>query len=183
MRNASNENLREDDDECIFYPVEFTSPEEKLFQAFTMYKHVDKKIKPVSTTFSPDHEVRRTIPEDPLLTLPKLTETLPEFQTTARITQEPMNLLEINNKGYLSKEEEKLFKHMIVLNQDALAFEDSEQGMFKDSYFSPYKIPTVPHMPWEYKNMTILPGLLTKVIEVLKLKVEAGVYEPCQSSS
>jgi hypothetical protein len=32
----------------------------------TMYKRVDKKIRPVSTTFSPEYEVRRCIPEDPM---------------------------------------------------------------------------------------------------------------------
>ena len=68
------------------------------------------------------------------------------------------------------------------LNQHALAFEDSERGTFKDEYFSPYKIATVPHVPWEYKNIPIPPGILQKVIDVLKLKMEAGVYEMCQSS-
>jgi hypothetical protein len=66
----------------------------------------------------------------------------------------------------------------MILNEEALAFEDSERGTFKDSYFSPYKIPMVPHTPWEYKNIPIPPGILSKVIEVLKLKMEAGVYEP-----
>jgi hypothetical protein len=61
-------------------------------------------------------------------------------------------------------------------------FEDSERGTFHDDYFSPYKIATVPHVPWEYKNIPIPPGILHKVIEVLKLKMEAGVYEMCQSS-
>jgi hypothetical protein len=58
IRSIDDESLLEEDDECIFYPVELTSTEGKLFQAFTMYKRVDKKIKPVSTTFSPDYEVR-----------------------------------------------------------------------------------------------------------------------------
>jgi hypothetical protein len=68
------------------------------------------------------------------------------------------------------------------LNQQALAFEDSERGTFKDEYFSPYKIATVPHVPWEYKNIPIPPGILQKVIDILKLKMEAGVYEMHQSS-
>jgi hypothetical protein len=147
-----------------------------------MYKRVDKKIKPVSTTFSPDYEIRRTIPEDPLKTLQELPTHPPDFQPSQRLTKECLELLELNNQGYLSAEEEKLFAHIMYLNQEALAFEDAEHGTFKDSYFSPYKIPMVPHTPWEYKNMPIPPGLLTKVIEVLKLKMDAGVYEPCQSS-
>jgi hypothetical protein len=43
-------------------------------------------------------------------------------------------------------------------------------------------MPTVPHTPWEYKNIPIPPGIKDKVIEVLKDKMAAGVYEPSQSS-
>ncbi|KIJ58680.1 hypothetical protein HYDPIDRAFT_102197, partial [Hydnomerulius pinastri MD-312] len=32
------------------------------------------------------------------------------------------------------------------------------------------------------KNIPIPPGILTQVIEVLKLKIQAGVYELCQSA-
>ena len=57
-----------------------------------------------------------------------------------------------------------------------------ERETLKESYFSPYIIPTIPHLPWEYKNIPIPPGLLPKVLEVLKLKIAAGVYEQSQSS-
>jgi hypothetical protein len=146
------------------------------------YKRVDKKIKPVSTTFSPDYEVKRCIPEDPLLTLPVLESRPPVFQPSEKLNETRLKMLEINKDGFLSKEEEQLFVRVMELNQKALAFEDSERGTFRDDYFSPYKIATVPHVPWEYKNIPIPPGILHKVIEVLKLKMEAGVYEMCQSS-
>jgi hypothetical protein len=81
-----------------------------------------------------------------------------------------LKTLEINKDGFLSKEEEQLFVRVMELNQKALAFEDSERGTFRDDYFSPYKIATVPHVPWEYKNIPIPPGILHKVIEVLKIK-------------
>jgi hypothetical protein len=70
----------------------------------------------------------------------------------------------------------------MVLNEDAIAFEDTERGTLKDSYFSPYIVPTVPHIPWEYKNIPIPPGLRNQVMDVLRLKIEAGVYEQSQSS-
>ena len=41
---------------------------------------------------------------------------------------------------------------------------------------------TIPHTPWEYKNIPIPPGIRYKVIELLKEKMAAGVYEPTQSS-
>jgi hypothetical protein len=40
-----------------------------------------------------------------------------------------------------------LFEHFMKLNEDAIAFEDIEQGTLKKSYFSPYIIPTVSHTP------------------------------------
>jgi hypothetical protein len=176
---SADERYFEGDDAFIFYPLDIKTSEGNTQQAFTMYKRVDKKIRPVSTTFSPDYEIRRTIPEDPLKSLEELPVCPPMFEPSARLTNERLQLLELNTDGYLTDEEEKLFAHIMKLNQDALAFEDAERGTFKDSYFSPYKIPTIPHTPWEYKNMPIPPGLLTKVIEVLKLKMDAGVYEPC----
>lgn len=178
----SDRRFLEKDDLCLFYPVDVRTKSGGSYQAFTMYKRVDRKIKPVSTTFSPDYEVKRKIPEDPLLTLSPLPTHPPEFQPTQRLTKERLKTLDLNPDGFLSAEEEKLFAHIMRENELALAFEDIERGTFKDSYFSPYKISTVPHTPWEHKNIPIPPGILSKVIEVLKLKMDAGVYEPCQSS-
>jgi hypothetical protein len=68
------------------------------------------------------------------------------------------------------------------LNQLSIAFEEDERGTLKESYFSPYIIPTIAHAPWEYKNIPIPPGIRDKVIELLKHKINAGVYEPSQSA-
>ncbi len=149
---------------------------------FTAYKRVDKKIHPISMQLPPDCEVIRRIPKDPLLTLPPLTSRPPEFTPTAKITQERMKELNVNATGFLWPEEEKLFKHVMKLNENGIAFEDVERGTLKESYFSPYIIPTVPHSPWEYRNIPIPPGIMQKVLDVLKLKMEAGVYEQSQSS-
>jgi hypothetical protein len=52
----------------------------------------------------------------------------------------------------------------------------------KKEYFSDYIMPIIPHTPWEFKNIPIPPRIRNKVIEMLKSKIEAGVYEPSQSS-
>jgi hypothetical protein len=52
----------------------------------------------------------------------------------------------------------------------------------KKEYFSDYIMPIVPHTSWEFKNIPIPPEMRNKVIEMLKSKIEAGVYEPSQSS-
>jgi deoxyribodipyrimidine photolyase len=48
----------EEDDAYIFYPVEVSKKDGAMYQAFTMYKRVDKKVRPVSTTFSPNYAIR-----------------------------------------------------------------------------------------------------------------------------
>ena len=87
--------------------------------------------------------------------------------------------LNINATEFLWPEEGKLFQHMMKINETGIAFEDIERGTLKESYFSPYIIPTIPHLPWEYQNISILKGLLPRVLE---LKMAADVYEYSQSS-
>jgi hypothetical protein len=106
----------------------------------------------------------------------------PDFTPTRKTTAERLAQLEINQSGFLSIEEAKLFAYIMVQNEEALAYEDVERGTFHEEYFSPYIIPTIPHVPWEYKNIPIPPGLLKSLMEVLQLKIDAGVYEPSESS-
>ena len=169
----------EDDDLWIYEPD--SAIENKL--VFGVYKPVDKKVRPVPTTFPKECQVTRQIPEDPMLTLPPLPHHPPIFSPTPKISVERMKILNVNAKGFLWPEEEKLFQHIMVLNEDGIAFEDIERGTLKDSYFSPYIIPTVPHTPWQHRNRPVPPGIADEVIKVLKLKMDAGVYEHSQSSS
>ena len=151
-------------------------------KSFTAYKRVDKKITPVPGTFPEIARVVRRFPQDPLLSLPTLPVHPPDFIPTERITEDRLEILKVNNKGFLWPEEERLFTHVMVLNQNAIGFVDTERGTLKESYFSPYIMPTVPHIPWAFKNIPIPPGIREQVMDVLKRKIDAGVYEPSQSS-
>ncbi|KAA1478916.1 hypothetical protein DENSPDRAFT_757084, partial [Dentipellis sp. KUC8613] len=126
-------------------------------QALTAYKRVDKKIKPIAGTFPEAARVTRRIPGDPLRTLSVLSPHPTDFTPTAKISAERLEMLDINPDNFLWPEEEKLFMNVMCLNEDALAFEETDRGTFKESYFSPYIIPTVPHVPWAYKNIPIPP--------------------------
>ncbi|SJL18083.1 uncharacterized protein ARMOST_21655 [Armillaria ostoyae] len=90
--------------------------------------------------------------------------------------------LNVNQDNFLWPEEEKLFKHILVLNKQTLPYEEKDRGTFSREYFSDYIMPVVPHTPWEFKNIPIPPGIRQKVIEFLKSKIDAGVYEASQSS-
>src|SRR6202000_1768901 len=101
---------------------------------------------------------------------------------TTKITQERMDSLDISKEGFLWPKEEKLVKHVLKLNKDALAFVESERGTLRDDYFTPYIMPTIPHKPWVYGNIRIPPGIKQQVIALLRDKLSAGVYETSQSS-
>jgi hypothetical protein len=68
------------------------------------------------------------------------------------------------------------------LNEKTLAFEETDRGTLREDYFSPYIMATIPHSAWEERNIPIPPGIKDKVIELLKHKMDAGVYEHCQSA-
>ncbi|KAI0809289.1 hypothetical protein BC629DRAFT_1282289, partial [Irpex lacteus] len=152
-----------------------------------MYKRVDRKVKPVPAVFPEDARVIRKFPEDPSAGAPVLSFIPfypPEFEPDpgGRLTREHLDEMNINSDGFLWPEEEKLMVHVLKLNQYHFVFEDSQRGSFREDYFSPYIIPVVPHIPWAFSNIPIPPGIKDKVIELLKEKIEAGVYEPSQSS-
>jgi hypothetical protein len=92
-----------------------------------------------------------------------------------------MKELGVNHNNLLWPEEER-FQQVIQLNEATLPYEEKDRGTLKKEYFSDYIMPIVPHTPWEFKNIPIPPGIRNKVIEMLKSKIEAGIYEPSQSS-
>ncbi len=140
--------FEEDDEiETILVPDNFGTNDEDIALSLTAYKRVDKKIKPVSTTFPEEARVRRQLPFDPLETLMPLSKRPPKFVPTPHITKEQLETLNINPDNFLSKEEEKLFIQVMMNNEEALAFIDKERGTLKESYFSPYIMPVVPHTP------------------------------------
>ncbi|OSC96262.1 hypothetical protein PYCCODRAFT_1379499, partial [Trametes coccinea BRFM310] len=136
------------------------SREEDLrYQVLGVYKPVDRRVKPVPGVFPEDARVLRQFPEDPLATLVPLDPNPPVFEPTAKLTKERMDGLQINSDGFLWPEEEKLFQHIFRLNEKVLAFEEGDRGTFREDYFSPYIIPTIPHVPWMDKNIPIPPGI------------------------
>ncbi|EIN03401.1 hypothetical protein PUNSTDRAFT_78219, partial [Punctularia strigosozonata HHB-11173 SS5] len=147
-----------------------------------MYKTVDKRVRPVPGVYPEDARVERRLPEDPLISLPMLSPNPPDFEPTRKLTKERIEIMKINIDKFLWPEEEKLFLHIIKLNEKALAFEDAERGTFRDDYFTPFIYPTIDHKPWEQSNIPIPPGHREEVIKILKDKIAAGVYEPSQAS-
>lgn len=146
------------------------------------YKKVANRIKPVATTLPEQFRIVRRIPCDPLESMPMLPYHPPEFTPGARYTDERMKSMNINTDGFLWPEEEKLVHHLIKLQERGFAWEEEEKGSFSSDYFDPITIPTIEHIPWAFRNIPIPPGIYNRVIEIVKSKIAAGIYEPSSSS-
>lgn len=68
------------------------------------------------------------------------------------------------------------------MHEDAFAWNEMEKGSFRDEWFDPIVIPVIEHVPWAFKNIPIPAGIRDRVIQIIKEKTEAGVYEPTNSS-
>jgi hypothetical protein len=101
-------------DDVILLSGSATDLEIGIAQAFTAYKKVDRKVKPVPGTFPQEALVRRSFPHDPLEGLPMLSKNPPEFIPTQHITAERYKQMNINSEGFMRPEEEKLFAQVLL---------------------------------------------------------------------
>src|SRR6202167_962660 len=135
--------------------------------SFPAYKPVDRRVRPISGAFPQEALVRQTFSHNPLGGLPSLSKNPLEFSPTRKISAERLKLINVNSAGFLWPEEEKLFAQVMVLNEAALAFEETDQGTLHKDYFSSNVIPTIPHTAWEERNIPISPGIKKNAIDFL----------------
>jgi hypothetical protein len=146
------------------------------------YKKVANRTLPIKGTLPEEfRQVRRHHP-DPLGGLPELPIHPPEFTPGLRYTQERHEALKVNPTGFLWPDEEKLAHFTVKVHEDAFAWVETEKGRLKDEWFDPILIPTIEHIPWVMKNIPIPPGIYDRVVEIIRDKMAAGVYEPSNSS-
>jgi len=90
--------------------------------------------------------------------------------------------MNVNQKQFLWLEEEKLIHYLIKLQEFAFAWTEDKKGKFLSDYFDPVVIPTVKYIPWSLKNIPIPPGIFSCVVEIIKGKLVAEIYELSNSS-
>jgi hypothetical protein len=76
----------------------------------------------------------------------------------------------------------KLFKHVIVLRQKAIAFSEEEREILKHEYGRPYKIPVIAHQPWQQRPIPIPKAIVGNFIELVWRRIQTGLYEQSTSS-
>lgn len=150
--------------------------------SYAKYKPVHLKTKPVYAELPDIYRIKREIKGDPLKDMPPLNPHPPEFKPKGRYTQERMEMIDKKHVMDLWPEERKLLHDVIANQNEAFAFDDSEGGRFRSDFFPPVFVPTIEHKPWVLKNIPIPPGLYDEICRIVKSKIDAGVYEPSNSS-
>jgi len=84
--------------------------------------------------------------------------------------------------GFLWPEKRKLMHWLVAEQNEAFAWDDTEQGKFKKEFFPPVEIPTVAHILWVEKLFRIPPAIYEEICKMIKRKIDAGVYKPSNSS-
>ena len=102
----------------------------------------------------------------------------PDFQPTSRYTAECHNIIDkAHSEEFLWHEERRLMHHFMSEQNQGFAWNDSEQGHFREDFFPPIIMPVVKHKPWVIRNMLIPPGLFDEICRLIRTKITAGVYE------
>ena len=146
------------------------------------YKPVAVKVRPILAELPDKYRIVRNIIGDPLASMPVLDPHPIAFKPCGRYTLERKEIIDKNNPGFLLDEERKLLHHFMMLHQDAFAWNDTERGHFREDFFPPIEMPVVPHIPWVQKNIPIPPGIYDEVCRTIRCKIDAGVFEPSNSS-
>lgn len=153
-----------------------------LLKTTKKYKPVALKTKPILGELPDKFRIIRDIKGDPLAGLPALDPNPPKFAPVGRYTQERKDLFDKANPGFLWPAERDLLHHFMMLHQDGFAWNDSERGHFREDFFPPVEMPVIPHKPWVQRNIPIPPGIFDNVCKLIKQKIDAGVFEPSNSS-
>lgn len=146
------------------------------------YKPVAKKTKPISTALPEKFHIVRNIIGDPLENMPALDPNPPPFKPTGRYTEERRAALDASHPDFLQPAERDLMHDFMCKQEAGFAWTDNEHGYFRKDFFPPVEIPTVPHVPWVEKNIPIPPGIYNEVCAIIRRKLDAGTYEPSNSS-
>jgi hypothetical protein len=147
------------------------------------YKGVAKKVRPVNQQMPQDLNPpleRPPLSRDPYKS--PLTPFPPEFTETRRITAERLEAVNFGPPGWLTNEELKLLKHVIVIREKAVAFVEEERGILKHKYGKTYKIPVIEHKPWQQRPIPIPNAIRNDFIELVRKRIRTGLYEQSTSS-
>ena len=147
------------------------------------YKPVAKRTHPVMAELPEKYRIIRNIVGDPLADMPQLNPNPPPFTPTGRYTMENKAIIDKAHPGdFLWPAERELMHHFMCLQNLGFAWNDSQRGNFRTDFFPPVRMPVVEHKPWVLRNIPIPPGIYNELCDLIRIKLQAGVYEPSNSA-
>ncbi len=147
------------------------------------YKPVALKVRPVYGELPERYRIKREILGNPLDGMPELPVRPTEYVPVVRYEQERKDFIDQAHPGTFMLPQERLLMHnMLVMQKEALAWNDNERGSLRHDFFPPIEIPTVEHKVWVEKSIPIPRGQLEEFCKIIKQKIDAGVYEPSNAS-
>ena len=140
----------------------------------TMYKTVDKKVKPQAAQLPEDAETRmQKASQEPRLRV---------LQNIGHVfTDETKPKLNVNPDGLLTKIEEQVFRDELYKRGKAFAFTKEEIGCVDPAVVTPLVAFTVPHTPWNYRPLSINRAHHEPLLALLQDRIRMKVLVP-QSS-
>jgi hypothetical protein len=146
------------------------------------YKPVAQKVRPIVGKLPDKFCIHCNIIRDPLANIPTLDPNLPPFKPTGRYMQECKEKLDkIHDSDFLWDSKCDLLHDFMCKQNEGFTWDDTEHGCFHTDFFPPVDFPVLEHIPWVEKNIPIPPGLF-EVCRIVCTKLDAGVYEPSNSS-
>ncbi|PLW57900.1 hypothetical protein PCANC_01042 [Puccinia coronata f. sp. avenae] len=147
------------------------------------YKPVARKIRPVNVPMPQglNPPLRRPpLSRDPYQGLAR--SLVGPFSPKGRVTQERLSVVNFGPDGWLSPDELNLIKNILAERNEAIAFNEGERGLLKESYGLPYIIPVVEHEPWQKRKIPIPAAKLEEYTTLIRERVRTGLYEQSTSS-
>jgi hypothetical protein len=82
--------------------------------------------------------------------------------------------------GFLSDAERQLFVDILFEYEGAVAFDNSEIGLFNPAIEPPIEIRTVPHDPWQQTSLRLPKAMQNLANEIIQKNLAEGNYEYSQ---
>ena len=147
------------------------------------YKPVTLKVCLVETELPSCFRITCNIKGDLLKDMPTLSSHPPSYTPKGQYTEEQKEVIDKAHPGnFLLLEEHKLLHHFMCKQNEGFTWIDQKCSHFKEEFFPPIKIPTIPHKPWMQCNILIPLGIYKKVCKVIWQKLNARVYKPSNLS-
>ena len=143
-------------------------------QVSTLYKTVDKKVKPVATQLPNGMKPGGKSFE-------KVKEEKP-FVPGSRISPEMLDLMTEQQIGFLTECEIAEWKKLIMEYESVFAFSTEHLTTLNPDIEPPVVIPTVPHTPWQMPQMKFGENMKREAIKIINDELENGLLEPSQGA-